>query len=268
MARGRAWGNALGGWRLQGRGPRGRWLPKGAGIFKVFRGDMKSAHISGRNSAYRASYASGGSRSTKQGAINAASYAFAAMNNARAKGYFINPEIGLSGVGISVGYGRKISSKYRASVSIKVAVHRTDGGPIAAATDNFVRNSLGAYPGLQSLIQYGVMDTGIQDTVIVRQGDMLRVKSGRRANNARRKNPAYRNQGQNSKPYRAQRRNKAKTTQDIGNGHKVVKKHKYDQQTHKNDYGTYKTYKQAPQKKRKKSKKRSNTKGVASTITA
>lgn len=32
MARriGRAWGNALGGWRLQGRGPRGRFLPKGA----------------------------------------------------------------------------------------------------------------------------------------------------------------------------------------------------------------------------------------------
>lgn len=34
MARGRAWGNALGGWRLQGRGPRGRWLPKGAGSRK------------------------------------------------------------------------------------------------------------------------------------------------------------------------------------------------------------------------------------------
>lgn len=31
MARGRAWGNALGGWRLQGRGPRGRFLKKGAG---------------------------------------------------------------------------------------------------------------------------------------------------------------------------------------------------------------------------------------------
>lgn len=36
MARriGRAWGNALGGWRLQGRGPKGRWLPKGAGSRK------------------------------------------------------------------------------------------------------------------------------------------------------------------------------------------------------------------------------------------
>lgn len=34
MARGRAWGNALGGWRLQGRGPRGRFLPKGAGSRK------------------------------------------------------------------------------------------------------------------------------------------------------------------------------------------------------------------------------------------
>lgn len=36
MARriGRAWGNALGGWRLQGRGPRGRFLPKGARSLK------------------------------------------------------------------------------------------------------------------------------------------------------------------------------------------------------------------------------------------
>lgn len=36
MARriGRAWGNALGGWRLQGRGPKGRFLPKGAGSRK------------------------------------------------------------------------------------------------------------------------------------------------------------------------------------------------------------------------------------------
>lgn len=30
MARGRAWGNALGGWRLQGRGPGGKFLRKGA----------------------------------------------------------------------------------------------------------------------------------------------------------------------------------------------------------------------------------------------
>lgn len=286
---GRAWGNALGGWRLQGRGPRGRWLPKGSSIFKIFRSDMRDAHKVGSMAAYRSSMKSGGNRSARQGAISAANYAFGAMNNARSKGYFINPEIGLSGVGASVGYGRKISPKLRASVSIKVAINRTDGGPIAAAADNFVNNSLQGMPGLQSLIKYGVVDTNIQDTVIVRQGDMLRVKSGRRANVARRRNPAYRAQSdrerRNSPKYRAERRNQAKTTSDIGNGHRVVKTQtvlkdnsaknignghklvkvqKYDKQSHKNEFGTYKTYRQ----KRQPTKKRSNKKGVASTITA
>lgn len=37
IRRGRAWGNALGGWRLQGRGPRGRFLPKAGGRSSNYR---------------------------------------------------------------------------------------------------------------------------------------------------------------------------------------------------------------------------------------
>lgn len=37
IRRGRAWGNALGGWRLQGRGPRGQFLPKAGGRSSNYR---------------------------------------------------------------------------------------------------------------------------------------------------------------------------------------------------------------------------------------
>lgn len=281
---GKAWGNALGGWRLQGRTNRGQFMKKGFSAARrapsAFRADMKDAHRIGKMSQYRSTYTSGGNRSMKQNALGAAEYAFSAMNAARKKGYFINPEVGLSGVGVSVGYGRKIAPKYRASVAIKVSISRTDGGILVAATDNFVRNSLGDYPHLQSLIQYGVMDTGMHDTAIVRDGTTLRVKSGRKANVAMRRNPTYRakmDRNVAAKPtYRAERRTqtkdignghkivqstvepkKAPKSRNIGNGHKVVTKDRYDVVKHKNDYGGYTT-----------SKRKSNKKGVASTITA
>lgn len=284
---GRAWGNALGGWRMQGRTSRGQFMRKGMGAARrapgQFRTDMRNAGQAGAKAQYRSTYRSGGNPGMKQSALGVAEYAFAAMNSARKRGYFINPEIGLSGVGVSVGYGQKIAPKYRASVAIKVSINRTDGGPIVAATDNFVRNSLADYPHLQSLIQYGVIDTGMHDTAIVREGTTLRVKSGRKANTAIRKNPTYRAR-QDKKAaaqpvFRAERRNqkksqnignghklvqddnmgikKAPKSKNIGNGHKVVTPNRYDVTKHKNDYGTY-----------TKSRKRSNKKGVASTITA
>lgn len=274
MARGRigrAWGNALGGWRLQPRGPRGRFMKKGAGLRSAgrsFSASMRNAHKVGKMAQYRHTLTTGGAVGARTGAVGVASYALAAMNAARQQGYFINPEIGLSGAGISVGYGHKISPKWRASISVKVAVQRTDGGPINAAIDNFVNNSLQGAPAAQSLIKYGVADTGIHDTVIVRQGDKLKLKSGRKANIARRRNPAYRSSAdrtaRNKKPYRAERRNSSKRSADIGNGHKIVKPKRYDTVRTKNEFGTYTTSRQ----KAGTTKLRSNKKGVARTITA
>lgn len=258
---GRAWGNALGGWRKQRRNGRGQFMGK-------FGADMRYAHKIGSMSAYRNTYKSAGLKGTKQGALGAAHYTLGALNAARTRGYFVNPEIGLSGAGISVGYGQKVSPNLRASISVKVAINRTDGGPIQVAAKSFIDNSFGQSPGLQSLLQYGVMDTKIHDTVIVRNGDKLQMKSGRKANAARNKNPAYRAKAATDKakkkPYRAERRKSG----DIGNGHKIVKgPDRWDETKHKNKYGTYTQYKQVRQNPKTKAKKKHNSKQIASTIT-
>lgn len=288
---GRAWGNALGGWRAQARNRRGQFMGKMGAARSAVRsvprkvsGDMRHAHRIGAMAQYRSTYREGGAPGARGGALAAAEYTLGAINAARKRGYFIHPEIGLSGIGVSVGYGQMVARNTRASVSVKVAVSRTDGGPVVAGANRFIDNSLGEYPGLYSLLKYGVMDTGIQDTVIVRNGDRLQMRSGRKANIARNKNPAYRaSAGKTGKQYRAERRGKSTKSRNIGNGHKVIKDtnsppkgkvknigngHKvikgdrYDESSHKNEFGTYNKYR----KRRKGS--RSNKKGVASTITA
>lgn len=267
---GRAWGNALGGWRRQGRDSKGRWLPKAGGAFRT-------AHRAGNLSRARRTMRSGGRVGAREGMISALSYGVAATNSLRQKGFFINPEVGLSGAGVSVGYGKKIAPNWRGSVAIKVSVNRTNS-PVHEAMDKVFDKagdtfgkSVGRESELYNLARYGVASTPVDGTVLVRSGTTLRVKSGGKAARAQRAIPRKRAAQDKAKreqaQYRAERRNaarEAKKPKDIGNGHKLVKGQKYDKQTHRNEFGTYRTYK----KRKSTSKKRSNKKGVASTITA
>lgn len=265
MARGRAWGNALGGWRRQGRDGKGRWLPKFGGF--------RTAHRAGRYSQARRAMKTGGRRGAREGAASSAMYAVSAMNSLRGQGFFINPEIGLSGGGVSVGYGKKIAGNWRGSVAIKVSVRRTND-PVQQAVDKAFDKTIGRDSELYNLARYGVASTPVDGTVLVRSGTTLRIKSGGKAARAERAVPKKRaaqdKAKKDQKPYRAERRNSTKKSQNIGNGHKVVKKNAWD--NYKSSHSKAEIHMEhrrirANQKKRKKSTK-SNKKGVARTITA
>lgn len=268
MARGRAWGNALGGWRRQGRDGKGRWLPKF--------GRFRTAHRAGRYSQARRAMKTGGRRGAREGATSSAMYAVAAMNSLRSHGFFINPEIGLSGGGVSVGYGKKIAPNWRGSIAIKVAVRRTND-PVQQAVDKAFDKTVGRDNELYNLARYGVASTPVDGTVLVRSGSTLRVKSGGKAARAERvipkKRAAQDKARRSQEAYRAERRNaakEAKKPKDIGNGHKVVRKNSWDNYKSSHNKAEIRMEHQrirAKQNKRKKST-RSKAKGVARTITA
>lgn len=273
---GRAWGNALGGWRRQGRDGKGRFLPKAGGTFRT-------AHRAGQYSRARRTLKTGGRRGVGEGAISALSYGVTAANSLRQKGFFINPEIGLSGGGVSVGYGKKIAPNWRGSIAIKVSVTRTND-PVQKVMDKAFDKAEGTFgkrvsrdSELYNLARYGVASTPVDGTVLVRSGTTLRLKSGGKAARAQRAIPKKRAAQDKAKKeqaqYRAQRRNAAresKKPKDIGNGHKVVQKNAWDnyKSSHNKAEVTLEHRRvRAKQAKRKKST-RSNKKGVARTITA
>lgn len=274
---GRAWGNALGGWRRQGRDSKGRWLPKAGGAFRT-------AHRAGNLSRARRTMKTGGRVGAREGMVSALSYGITATNSLRQKGFFINPEVGLSGAGVSVGYGKKIAKNWRGSVAIKVSVSRTNS-PVHEAMDkafdkagDTFGKSVSRDSELYNLARYGVASTPIDGTVLVRSGTTLRVKSGGKAARAARAVPKKRAAQDKAEreraQYRAERRNaarEAKKPKDIGNGHKVVKKNAWDnyKTTHNNAEIQMEHRRiREKQQKRNKTKRRSNKRGVASTITA
>lgn len=263
--RGRAWGNALGGWRRQGRDGKGRWLPKGAAF--------RQAHKVGKMSQYRSTYKrQGGSGGVKSGALAAATYGVGAMNSLRSAGFFINPEIGLAGGGVSAGYGRQIAPGWRGSVAIKVSVRRNND-PVKDYIDKGFKAAGADGGNLHNLVKYGVAQTPIDGTVLVRSGTTIRMKSGGKAARAARAVPAQRavqdREKKQKAAYRAERR-KAARGKDIGNGHKVVQKNSWDSykgSRNRAEIGLEHNRIRNNQNRRKTAK-RSNKKGVASTITA
>lgn len=289
--RGRAWGNALGGWRRQGRDHKGRWLPKAGGAFRT-------AHRAGRYGQARRAMRSGGRIGAREGAISTAQYAVSAMSSLRQKGFFINPEVGLSGAGVSVGYGRKIAKNWRGSVAIKVSVRRTND-PFQAGVDKAFDKAgetfgkgAGRDSQLYNLAKYGVATTPIDGTVITRSGTTLRMKSGGKAARAERSIPKQRAAQDKAKreqaQYRAQRRKEAAANREakknghpqvntkkgkngyyrettLSNGTKIVNKGQWDDFNKKHNRAEVHM---EHRRIRNKAKKRSNKKGVASTITA
>lgn len=290
--RGRAWGNALGGWRRQGRDGKGRWLPKG--------GALRTAARAGRMAQYRRTYRRGGApRTRREGLTSSAVYGITAINSLRSKGFFINPEVGLSGGGVSVGYGKKIAKNWRGSVSIKFAVTRTND-PVEKLVDGaFDRagktfgKSVGRDSEAHRLIKYGVASTPVDGTVLVRSGSTLRIKSGGKAARAQRKVPKERAAQDKAKKeqaqYRAQRRNEAAANKaaskngspkvntkkgengyyretTLSNGTKIVNKGQWDNFGNKRNRAEIGLEHQRIRKQQ--TRRKSNKKGVASTITA
>lgn len=200
IGKGRAWGNALGGWRAQGRDAHGRWLPKGGG----------SIRAAGRTARRRYASSNKSAGATRTGAAkSAAHYAAGAMSEARNKGFFVSPSIGLSGGGVEAGYGRKLhpKSKWRATISVKVAVNRTDGGLAQAvrhkAADSLLKDHLAA----SEFIKKGSYDPGLPDMAVVAQGGQLKVVSGKKARKALQNNKARANaKAKTSKAKNAKRR--------------------------------------------------------------
>lgn len=284
--RGRAWGNALGGWRRQGRDGKGRWLPKAGGAFRT-------ANRAGRMAQYRRTYRRGGApRTRKEGLISAATYGITAINSMRSQGFFINPEVGLSGAGVSFGYGKKVSKKYRGSIAIKVAVTRTDD-PVQAAVDKAFDRTVGRDNELYNLARYGVASTPVDGTVLVRSGTTLRVKSGGKAARAARvvpKKRAAQDKAERERAqYRAQRRNEAAANQaakkngspqvntkktkngyhretTLSNGTKIVNKGQWDDFNKKRNRAEVGL--EHNRIRKGQTRRRSSKKGVASTITA
>lgn len=262
---GRAWGNALGGWRRQGRDSKGRWLPKAGGAFRT-------AHRAGNLSRARRALRTGGQTGAREGAISALSYGVTATNSLRQRGFFVNPEIGLSGGGVSVGYGKKIAPNWRGSVAIKVSVTRTND-PVQQAVDKAFDSTIGRNNELYNLARYGVASTPVDGAALVRSGTTLRLKSGGKASRAQRAVPKKRAAQDKAKrqqaQYRAERRNaakKAKQPKDIGNGHKVVQKNAWD--NYKGSHNRAEVHLEHQRIWKSQTRRRSNKKGVARTITA
>lgn len=283
---GKAWGNALGGWRRQPRGPGGRFGHKF--------GSFKRANQLGRMAAYRYTYRNGAPRGAKAGARTAGKYGLAAVNHLRKQGFFINPEIGLSGAALSTGYRKAIAPKWNASIAIKVSVQRSDGGPIEAMKDQALKKVFGGGE-LYNLAKYGVASTPISDTVITRQGTTLRMKSGAKAGNAERKVPKKRaaqdKAAKERKAYRAQRRTEEARNRQarefghptvqtkkskgggyyrettLSNGTKIVNRGQWDDFSKKHNKAE-RHLEHNRIRAKQSTRKKSNKKGVASTITA
>lgn len=251
-------------------------------------------------SQYRRTYKRGGTpRTRREGMASAATYGITAMNSLRSQGFFVNPEVGLSGAGVSVGYGKKIAKNWRGSVSIKFAVTRTND-PVEKLVDGaFDRagkafgSSVGKDSEAHRLIKYGVASTPVDGTVLVRSGSTLRLKSGGKAARAQRKIPKERAAQDKAKKeqaqYRAQRRNEAAANRaakkngspqvntkkgkngyyretTLSNGTKIVNKGQWD------DFGKKRNnaevHLEHQRIRKQQTRRRSNKRGVASTITA
>lgn len=287
MARGRAWGNALGGWRSQPRGRGGRFGHKFGSAFR-------DANRIGKMSQYRRTYKGGGQRGFKSGAMSAATYAVGASNHLRSKGFFINPEIGLQGGGVSAGYGRDIGGGWRGSIAIKVAV-RKDNDPVSMLRDKAFDKTIGRDNELYNLSRYGVASTPIDGMVITRSGASLRAKSGRKAATAERAIPKKRaaqdKAERERKAYRAQRRNEDRNNREakkhghptsktkksksggyyrettLSNGTKIVNHGQWDDFSKKHNKAE-RHLEHNRIRAKKSTRRKSNKKGVASTITA
>lgn len=160
---GKAWGNALGGWRLQRRDSHGRFMSKGGGA----------------------------SRAARARSIGA---------NLHSKGFFIAPSIGMRGGGVDAGYGKSISKHFRASISVSAKIHYNGPSISEMAKNKAADRVFGgddkvhgtSKESANSLIKYGVARGPIEGTAVTFSDGTARLRYGAGANIAMQKNPAYR----------------------------------------------------------------------------
>lgn len=168
--RGRAWGNALGGWRQQGRNSKGQFMRKGV----------------------RASISRNLYRNQLKGKTRKRDTARAVATSLHQQGFYIAPEAGLGGVGLDAGYGKIVAPKVRASVSVSVKLRYTGGNPVDVARSKIADKVFEKGSNSHSMAKYGVAKGPIEGTAVTFQNGQAKLKYGAAANTATNRNPSFR----------------------------------------------------------------------------